>query len=209
MDEGLKQTIERVKKQNTHVLPITNMVQHVPSDIQRLIVVAEQIDAFERERDGAMTLLGKQVMDYTLMKQRLDAVAVEAAKAHVRIHELETQLAGLLPAAQVLVSKVEFIPILASNAAPTIDDDLTLSGLQEDTNDVLESLDKTAIKGAINWADLRCVSTTKVHGNYGRTWFRVEIEEAAPGEEALIAAVIAGLAAKGWYTDDIEVTTEW
>ncbi len=94
-------------------------------------------------------------------------------------------------------------------ASPTDDDDLTLSNLQEDTNEVLDSLDKTAIKGAINWADLRCVSTTQVYGNRGRTWFRVEIEEAAPGEEALIAAVVAGLAAKGWYTDDIEVTTEW
>jgi len=28
-------------------------------------------------------------------------------------------------------------------------------------------------------------------------------------EEALIAAVVAGLAAKGWYMDDIEITTEW
>jgi len=98
---------------------------------------------------------------------------------------------------------------LQVRASSTDDDDLTLSNLQEDTNDVLDSLDKTAIKGAINWADLRCVSATQVHGNRGRTWFRVEIEEAAPGEEALIAAVVAGLAAKGWYMDDIEITTEW
>jgi hypothetical protein len=125
-----------------------------------------------------------------------------------RAEAAEAQLAGVLPAAQVLVSKVEFIPIPTSNAA-TNENDLTLSNLKEDTNDVLDSLDKTAIKGAINWADLRCVSTTQIRGDRGRTWFRVEIEEAAPGEEALIAAVVAGLAAKGWYTDDIEVTTEW
>ncbi len=158
--------------------------------------------ALERTPDAMTRRYIEQFVNTCKAESRADE-AVERAEA------AEAQLAGVLPAAQVLVSKVEFIPILASNAAPTIDDDLTLSGLQEDTNDVLDSLDKTAIKGAINWADLRCVSTTKVHGNYGRTWFRVEIEEAAPGEETLIAAVVAGLAAKGWYTDDIEVTTEW
>lgn len=156
-------------------------------------------DALTR-KDAA--LIERLVRERDEWKRRAEAT-------EARVKELEAQLAGLLPAAQSVVTKIEFIPILASNAAPTIDDNLTLSGLQEDTNDVLDSLDKTAIKGAINWADLRCVSTTKVHGNYGRTWFRVEIEEAAPGEEALIAAVVAGLAAKGWYTDDIEVTTEW
>lgn len=117
-------------------------------------------------------------------------------EAHRRIGELERELAD-------------------AREGHTIDNDegvndkFYLGDLREDTDDVLDSLDKTAIKGAINWADLRCVSTTKVYGNHGRTWFRVEIEEAAPGEEALIAAVTAGLAAKGWHVDDIEITTEW
>jgi len=52
VEEGLRQTIERVKQQNAHVLPITNMVKHVQSDIQRLLIAAERLDAVERERDG-------------------------------------------------------------------------------------------------------------------------------------------------------------
>ncbi len=51
--------------------------------------------------------------EYERMKQR--AERAEAAEARVR--ELEAQIAGLLPAAQALVTSIEFIPIPASNAA--------------------------------------------------------------------------------------------
>lgn len=97
MNEELKQTIERVKQQNAHVLPITNMVQHVPSDIQRLIDAAEQVEAFKHDSDGALKMLGKEIVERTLLHRRLDAVAVEAAKAHVRVGELELAL-GLIEA---------------------------------------------------------------------------------------------------------------
>jgi hypothetical protein len=88
-------------------------------------------------------------------------------------------------------------------------DDLELVELRKDANEVLESLDKNQIAGAINWADLRCVQTNRARDAYGRTWYRVEIEEAAPGEESLIAAVRDGLAHLGWYVDDIEIETAW
>jgi len=118
----------------------------------------------------------------------------------------EAQLAEMTKRAEAAEAKLAAI----TKQAPSTDDDaLTLSNLEEDTNDVLDSLDKTLVKGAINWADLRCVSAEKVHDKRGREWFRVEIEEAAPGEEALIAAVAAGLTAKGWYMPDIEIATEW
>lgn len=125
-----------------------------------------------------------------------------------RVKELESQLADAIKRAEAAEKERDRLA-LQVRASSTDDDDLTLSNLQEDTNDVLDSLDKTAIKGAINWADLRCVSAEKVHDKRGREWFRVEIEEAAPGEEALIAAVAAGLTAKGWYMPDIEIATEW
>lgn len=38
-------------------------------------------------------------------------------RLEARVRELEAQIAGLLPAAQVLVTSIEFIPIPASNAA--------------------------------------------------------------------------------------------
>ena len=110
MDDGLRQTIERVRQQNAHVLPVTNMVQHVPSDIQRLIAAAERVEAAEYERERAMARLGEEVLECTLIHQRLDAVAVDAMTARIRVGELEAQLRGLLPVAQTTVSKIEFFP---------------------------------------------------------------------------------------------------
>ena len=55
----------------------------------------QRAEAAEQERDGAITLLGKQVMENTFIHQRLDAVAVDAAKERVRVAELESQLAAV------------------------------------------------------------------------------------------------------------------
>ena len=35
--------------------------------------------------------------------------------------------------------------------------------------------------GAVNWADLRVIDVVKCQGREGNAWYRVEIEEAAPG----------------------------
>ncbi len=143
MDEGLRQTIERVKRQNTHVLPITNMVQHVPSDIQRLIVAAKRAEVAEVMISELRRYVS--IVDWAEAEQRaqwrdmaqdakhlraemaekridgwLEVLAAErqrAEAAEARVKELEAQIASLLPAAQSLVTSIEFIPIPASNAA--------------------------------------------------------------------------------------------
>lgn len=143
-----------------------------------------------------MNLAGAD-MQLQEMRDRLAAANAERDAAIQRAETAEARLKEWETAA------------IAKRPSPTDDADSTLIDLEQDTNDVLDSLDKTAVKGAINWADLRCVSVEKVHNKRGREWFRVEIEEAAPGEEALTAAVAAGLAAKGWYMGDIEIAIEW
>jgi len=141
------------------------------------------------------------------VKMDLDASAMRSSSDLIVVSSKDVEI--LLTAAAREEAAEAKLAAITKQAPSTDDDALTLSNLEEDTNDVLDSLDKTLVKGAINWADLRCVSAEKVHDKRGREWFRVEIEEAAPGEEALIAAVAAGLTAKGWYMPDIEIATEW
>jgi len=78
--------------------------------LERGQVVAQQqrAEAAERERDRAMVRLGEEVLESTQIHQRLDAVAVDAMTARIRVGELEAQLRGLLPLAQTTVSKIEF-----------------------------------------------------------------------------------------------------
>lgn len=59
------------------------------------------------------------------------AATKRAETAEARVKELESQLAGLLPAAQVVVTAIEFIPIPASNAAA---DSALLTGTGETSN---------------------------------------------------------------------------
>lgn len=68
-----------------------------------------------------------------LARENLDlrAAVQRAETAEARVKELESQLAGLLPAAQVVVTAIEFIPIPASNAAA---DSALLTGTGETSN---------------------------------------------------------------------------
>lgn len=84
-----------------------------------------------------------------------------------------------------------------------------LRRLMIDTDAILTGLDPKDIKGAINWGDLGAREVTRVFDADHRTWLRMVIEEVSPGEEQLIAAVRAGLAAKGWDVSNIEIETDW
>lgn len=83
-----------------------------------------------------------------------------------------------------------------------------LRRLDRDTEAVLESLDKTSIKGAINWGDLHCAQVAVVLSEQWRG-LRIVIEEAAPGETQLIDAVLEGLYRLGWYGVEIDIETAW
>ena len=59
----------------------------------------------------------QRYIDAEQLRAQLAAVTQRAEAAEARVRELEAQIAGLLPAAQALVTSIEFIPIPASNAA--------------------------------------------------------------------------------------------
>lgn len=80
--------------------------------------------------------------------------------------------------------------------------------LRDETDTVIWSLKPEDIPGAINWGDLGCREIQEVINDEHR-WYRVVIEEADPANPALHTAVLAGLAALGWDTDDIEIETAW
>lgn len=80
--------------------------------------------------------------------------------------------------------------------------------LRDETDTVIWSLKPDDVPGAINWGDLGCCEVQEVVNDM-RRWYRVIIEEADPSNPALHAAVLAGLAALGWDTDDLEIETAW
>ncbi len=112
------------------------------------------------------------------------------------LHVRDTQLAAATQRAEAAEAK------LAANTDE-------LRRLMSDTDAILTGLDPKEIKGAINWGDLGAREVTRVFDADHRTWLRMVIEEVSPGEEQLIAAVRAGLAAKGWDVSKIEIETDW
>lgn len=84
----------------------------------------------------------------------------------------------------------------------------TLVRLRDDTDNVIWSLKPADVPGAINWGDLGVRETQEVIDE-SRRWYRAVIEEADPANPDLHAAVLAGLVALGWKTNDVEIVTEW
>jgi len=73
--------------------------------------------AMERTPDAMTRRYIKQYVMTCKAESNGDEFRDRAAAAEARVRELEAQIAGLLPAAQALVTSIEFIPIPASNAA--------------------------------------------------------------------------------------------
>jgi hypothetical protein len=67
--------------------------------------------------------------------------------------------------------------------------------------------DREKIKGAVNWADIRCTSAELAVDNFDDQVYRVNISEADPGAQELHTFIRAHLAAKGF--DKVEIVTEW
>jgi hypothetical protein len=80
--------------------------------------------------------------------------------------------------------------------------------LRDDTDNVIWALKPDDVPGAINWGDLWVREVQEVIDEE-RRWYLVVIEEADPSNQALHAAVTAGLVALGWNADDIELETAW
>lgn len=86
-----------------------------------------------------------------------------------------------------------------------------LENLYNTANDAvrLAHTHKQEIKDAVNWGDLHCVDTKISINRGGEVEYIVEIEEAAPYSNDLIAFVLDYLKDHGCENIPIRVTTEW
>jgi hypothetical protein len=99
------------------------------------------------------------------------------------------------------------------SAAPTArseGSDEYLKRLYADANAVIADLNKFAIRGPVNWADLGCVEARHVTahcGDYDVESYEIIVEEAGPEATELQTAIALGLVEKGHV--GINVVTEW
>jgi len=114
------------------------------------------------------------------------------------VADLRQQLAAVTARAEAAEARLLALQVDRSKAVK----------LRDETDSVLWALKPDDVPGAINWGDLGVCEVQEVIDEE-RRWYRVIIEEADPSNPALHAAVIAGLAALGWDTDDIEIETAW
>lgn len=82
-----------------------------------------------------------------------------------------------------------------------------LARLREDTEQALYAADKAGIDGAINWADLACVSAGIALTEHDDVTLQVLIEEADPDSFELHQFVADYLRDRGY--GDVEVLTQW
>ncbi len=115
-----------------------------------------------------------------------------------QLRELRQQLAAVTARAETAEARLLSLQVDRSKTVK----------LRDDTDNVIWALKPEYVPGAINWGDLGCCEVQEVINDMHR-WYRVIIEEADPSNPALHAAVLAGLAALGWDTDDIEIETAW
>ena len=82
-----------------------------------------------------------------------------------------------------------------------------LSDLRRDTNEILKSLKRSSIPGAINWADLKVVDVFWKVNLEGEANYTVLVDEVSPEATEFQTAISEALAKLGWT--GVEVYTEW
>ena len=82
-----------------------------------------------------------------------------------------------------------------------------LHGLLLATNGILMRMEPANFPGAINWADLKCISAHLSVDQNADPTYQVVIDEAAPDEAKFCAHIAQELAARGW--PGVQVITEW
>ena len=141
--------------------------------------------------------------------ERLRALLAERTTAleqlQMALHVKHAQLATVTAERDAAVTRAEAAETRL--LALQVDRSKTVK-LRDETDSVIWSLKPEDVPGAINWGDLGVCEVQEVITDE-RRWYRVVIEEADPSNPALHVAVLAGLAALGWDTDDIELETAW
>lgn len=132
------------------------------------------------------------------MIQRWDDLTPEEQQRYLTFEELRAQLAAMTARAEAAEAKLLALQVDRSKSVK----------LRDETDNVLWTLKPADVPGAINWGDLGVREVQEVIDEE-RCWWRVIIEEADPSNQALHAAVIAGLVALGWDAEDIEIETAW
>ncbi len=115
-----------------------------------------------------------------------------------QLRELRQQLAAVTARAETAEARLLALQVDRSKTVK----------LRDETDNVIWALKPEDVPGAINWGDLGCREVQEVVTDE-RRWYRVIIEEADPSNDALYAAVLSGLAALGWNTNEIEIETAW
>ena len=122
----------------------------------------------------------------------------EEQQRFLTAEELRAQLAAVTARAETAEARLLALQVDRSKTVK----------LRDNTDNVIWSLKPEDVPGAINWGDLGVREVQEVV-NDERRWYRVVIEEADPSNQALHAAVLAGLVTLGWTADDIEIETAW
>jgi len=154
-------------------------------------------DAERREATDQWTI---QTREQQLRDLRAQLATANEARQQLQdaLHVRDTQLAAVIARAETAEARLLALQVDRSKTVK----------LRDETDTVIWSLKPDDVPGAINWGDLGCCEVQEVVNDM-RRWYRVIIEEADPSNPALHAAGLAGLAALGWDTDDLEIETAW
>ena len=138
------------------------------------------------------------IRELEIAESQLTSLRTELHTAAELNHTLTTQLQAVAVERDALAAQVLRLQVDRSKTVK----------LRDETDNVIWALKPDDVPGAINWGDLGVREVQEVIDEE-RRWWRVIVEEADPSNQALHAAVTAGLVALGWQADDIEIETAW
>jgi len=164
-----------------------------------------QLATVTAERDERSLVAEQLSMALHLRDTQLTAVTAERDDYRARFRDLEHELQ--LERGQVVAQQQRREEAERRLLALQVDRSKTVK-LRDETDTVIWALKPEDVPGAINWGDLGVREVQEVINDM-RRWYRVIIEEADPSNPVLHAAILAGLVALGWDTDDIELETAW
>lgn len=202
-NEARQQLQEALSVRNTQLATVTQRAEAAEAKLNDVLpgYVAQCAKLLEDNTDQAWEIAKlrhyvealERRLDYQTRQQAVEAASVALAK-----HNPPQWIWDRDAQAKALQARILSLEVGRSKTVK----------LRDDTDSIIWSLKPNDVPGAINWGDLGVREVQHVTDD-DRQWYRVIIEEADPGNPALHAAVLAGLAALGWQADDLEIETAW
>lgn len=97
--------------------------------------------------------------------------------------------------------------LTSKSVSVDMEGEIDLKLLRQHANKACEAAFKSKMQGAVNWADLSCISAREIKDDAGHIGLSVIISEASPHEAGLQSFIWDYLEALGYEID--EVLTEW